>query len=212
MSEKPFSIRLSDEEKEVLERIATSKGMTMSDVIRMWITKGDVVNILAEQLADLSKDFSTWHLSNRASSIIWLAANLMRDSPNEEVGILKRMFDDEGNRLRSEFSEFRTKLNIFIKNKKMKEKEALVTFITSFVSTIQRYQNLASVFYEITAIMPQRNRDSIKEQYSNEFRVRYNEFAVKYEDFLKRSSRELGQDLEGPLGRIKEFPKTRKPY
>lgn len=212
MSEKPFSIRLSDEEKEVLERIAKSKGITMADVIRLWITKGDIVNVLAEQLADLSKDFAEWHLSNRSSSAVWIAETLMRDAPAEEVGIILRTFREEGNRLQNEFAQFRSKLNVFVKKKKIKEKEDLAIFITFLTSTLQRYENLARRLYDVAAIMPEENRDSVKEVYSNDFRVRYNELAVKCEDFLKRASRELGQSFERSLERVKEFPKRREPW
>jgi len=212
MSEKPFSIRLSDEEKEVLEKIAKSKGITMADVVRMWITKGDVVNVLAEQLVDLSKDFAQWHLSDTHSSVIWLARNSMREPPIEEVGIIQNMFESEGSRLKTEFVKFRNKLNVFVKKKEIKERKSLATFIEFFISTVHRYENLIMYFYDIAAIMPERNRDRIREAYSNEFRVRYNEFALKYEDFLKRSSRELGEGFERTLKRVKEFPEKREPW
>jgi len=212
MSEKPFSVRLSDEEKEVLERIAKSKGMTMADVVRMWITKGDVVNILAEQLNDLSKDFAEWHLSNRSSSVIWLGRYLMKEPPIEEIGIIQNMFESEGGRLKKEFAEYRSKLNAFVNRKEVKEKKSLATFIAFFVSTVERYESLIRYFYEIAAIVSERNRDRIEKEYTNEFRVRFNEFAVKYEDFLKRSSRELGEDFERTLRRVKEFPEKREPW
>lgn len=213
MSEKPFSIRLTDEEKKTLERIAASKGVPMADVIRMWITKGDIVNVLAEQLADLSKDFTTWHLSNRGSSVGWLGTNLLREAPAEEDVIIQRMFESESNRLGNEILEFNRNLNVFVKNVKMKKKGTLATLIKSFILIVHAYHNnLVKRFYEIAVLMPKENRDCVKEQYSNEFRVRYNEFAAKYEDFLKRASRELGEGLERTLERVKEFPQMREPW
>lgn len=213
MSEKPFSIRLTDEEKKTLGRIAESKGVPMADVIRMWITKGDIVNVLAEQLADLSKDFTTWHLSNRGSSVTYLARILLRETPMEEYDIIQRMFESECSHLANEIKEFNDNLNTFVKKVKMKKKETLVTFIKSFISIVQVYHNnLVNRFYEIVAIMPKKNRDWVKESYSSEFRVRYNEFAAKYEDFLKRASRELGKNLERTIERVKEFPEIREPF
>jgi len=213
MSEKPFSVRLTDEEKEMLERIASSKGLSMADVVRMWITKGDVVNILAEQLADLSKDFTRWHLSSHSSSIAWLGRNLLSNAPLEEHNIVGEMFNSENERLEKEIVQLNNKLTVFVKSEKMKRKGALANFIRSFISIVQAYQNnLVRGFYRMAEILPKENRDRVADSYSSEFRVRYNEFAAKYEDFLRRASRELGENFERTLGRAKEFPKKREPW
>jgi len=213
MSEKPFSIRLTDDEKKTLERIAKSKGMSMADVVRTLITRGDIVNVLAEQLSDLSKDFTTWHLSNRGSSVTWLAEALLREAPLEEHAIIQRMFQNEGNRLRNKITEFNNNLKLFINSVDLKKKGALATFIKSFISIVDAYQNnFVNHFYQIAAIIPKENRNRVKAPYSDEFRVRYNEFAVRYEDFLRRASRELGENLERTLERVKEFPQIREPW
>lgn len=213
MSEKPFSIRLTNEEKEMLERIAKSKGVPMADIVRMWITQGDVVNVLAEQLVDLSKDFATWHLASRGSSVTWLAGILFRETPVEEDTIIQRMFQSESSHLTSEFTEFSNNLDAFVNKVKMKKKETLIAFIKSFISIVQAYHNnLVVRFYEVVAIMPEKNRDWVKEPYSNEFRVRYNEFAARYEDFLRRASRELGEKFRRTIERAKEFPERHEPW
>jgi predicted DNA-binding protein len=57
MAEERVSFRLTLEKKQALETIARDKSMTMTELMKEWILKGDVVTIFTLQLSDFINDF-----------------------------------------------------------------------------------------------------------------------------------------------------------
>lgn len=212
MSEKPFSIRLSEEEKAMLQQIADQRKISMAEVIRELISKADVVNILAEQLKDLFEEFHKWQLVNNQYSILWIVDSLLQESPREEYSIIKEMYAWDAESIRRDVRETMVTLSNYINNVTVKRREDLKTYISKLTLAVERYAQLIRIFFKIATIFPIKDRERIDEYYSNSFRIRYNEFLPKFEDFLKRASRELGYSFERNIERAGDLPKYREPW
>ena len=216
MAEKPerLDIRLSEEEKKRLAELAKEKGVSMTDLVRTWIVRGDVVHVLAEQLQDFVKDFDKWHVSeNRRSSVRFLCQDLqgrladMEDETKRRIlydwiGFYQQSFE----LLKLDISILRRQTGTFIKLKYLKERTMLIGFILEFTKTILSYHDIfIQGFLKILENMSEKTKRSIGQTYNDEVRTRYNEIASKFEDFLKRAQRELGEGLEHTMPRAKEF-------
>jgi len=214
MSER-LDIRLSDEEKEKLAEIAKSKGMSMTELVRTWIIKGDIAFVLAEQLSDFASDFAKWHvLEDRDTSILYLGRDL-RHGPGPTPPffyIITDFFVKSAELIRDDMRQLQRDINVFIKKTEPKEKEKLIALIAEFTSIVEKYYRIyVETFIEMFNALPEEYpRSSVEAHYNDGFRIRYNEFASKYEDFLKRASRELGADIAKPIQRAKELRAKRK--
>ena len=213
MSER-LDVRLSEEEKKRLEELARQRGVSMTDLVRTWIMRGDIVHVLAEQLHDLVKDFNKWHVSeNRNTSISYLCRSL---------GDRVQYIEDETKRgpirgwanllcqafqfMISDVRDLRSKLDRFIRQKEPKEKNVLIEAILDFTQIVTSYHSIfVQGFIEILQNMDEDTKRLVGGWYNDEFRTRYNEITPKYEDFLKRAHRELGELSEQAMPRAKEF-------
>ena len=208
MSER-LDVRLSEKEKEKLAEIAKSKGVSMTELIREWITKGDVAFVLAEQLLDLVNDFARWHVfENRDSSILHLGASIrgrIGTSPRWAFGMTD-FFRNSSELIKHELQCLREELRIFVKDTEAKEKKELIRIITEFTWIVTQYDRVyVDGYMKIFDELNEENQSYLQRSYNDEFRVRYNEFAAKYEDFLKRATRELGENLSKAIPRAKEL-------
>lgn len=204
-----LDIRLSEKEKEKLAEIAKSKGISMTELIREWITKGDIAFVLAEQLSDLVNDFARWHvLENRDSSILYLGAGI-RGRLGELPGWAYRMsefFENSSRLIKHELEYLKEELKTFVRETEAREKKELIRIIHEFSWIVEQYDRVyvdgyVKIFDELT----EENQYRLQRSYNDEFRVRYNEFAAKYEDFLRRATRELGKNLSKAIPRAKEL-------
>lgn len=209
-----LDVRLSEEEKAKLAEIAKSKGVTMTELVRAWITKGDVAFVLAEQMLDLVNDFAKWHvLDNRDSSILFLGVNISRrigNLPRWAYGMVD-FYQNSGELIKHQVQHLREELRIFVAQTEPKEKKKLIRIISEFTWIVQQYNRVyIDGYMKIFNELSEENQYHLQGSYNDEFRVRYNEFAAKYEDFLKRATRELGADLSKPIPRAKELRVKKK--
>jgi hypothetical protein len=213
MSER-LDIRLSEEEKRRLAELAKQRGVSMTDLVRMWIMRGDVVHVLAEQLQDITNDFARWHvLENRSTSIHNLCENLRGRVGTIEDEMKRRImyqwiefFLRSFQLMRNDVSDLTGRLTTFITQKEPKEKMVLVHLIKEFTQIIISYNNVfVRSFIEILQNMDKYTKRDTGARYNDDFRTRYNEIASKCEDFLKRAERELGETLQQAIPRAKEF-------
>jgi len=209
-----LEVRLSEEEKKRLAELAKQKGVSMTDLVRVWIMRGDVVHVLAEQLQDITNDFAKWHvLENRSTSIKNLCENLRgRVGAIEDEGKRAIMFDwieffpRSFQFMRNDVSDLKERLARFISQEEPKEKMVLVSLVNKFASIIISYNNVfVESFMKILQNMDEYSKRNFGARYNDDFRTRYNEIASKYEDFLKRAQRELGESLVQAIPRAKEF-------
>jgi hypothetical protein len=214
-----IDVRLTEEDKARLAELAKQKGVSMTDLIRIWITRGDVVHVLAEQLQDISNDFAKWHvLENRNTSVRFLCDSLrnMLGSEQEEGKRIMiyhwiEFFNRSFQLMTGNVSEFKEKVAEFVGQSEPKRKEVLVKLVVSFGQIITLYNNIfLEGFIDILQVMDKRSREHISQAYNDELRTRYNEITSKYEDFLKRAQRELGESLEHAMPRAKEFRPTKE--
>lgn len=214
-----IDIRLSEEEKMRLAELAKQKGISMTDLIRTWITRGDVVYVLAEQLQDISNDFAKWHvLENRNTSVRNLCDNLRnRLSSTEEqwklVVIYKwiEFFNRSFQLMAGDVSKFKDRVAEFIRQPEPKQKDVLINLVTGLKQIISLYNDVfIEGFIDILQIMDADSQEYIGGIYNDELRTRYNEITSKYEDFLKRAQRELGESFEHAMPRAKEFRRKEK--
>ena len=213
MSER-LDVRLSEEEKQRLAQLAKQKGVSMTDLVRVWIMRGDVIHVLAEQLQDIINDFAKWHvLENRSTSLSNLCENLRgRMGAIEDETVRKILFQwtDFFTRsfqfMRNDVSRLKRRLAKYISQEEPKEKNVLIDIISEFAQIIISHNNVfVESFIKILQNMDERTKNSSGARYNDDFRTRYNEIASKYEDFLKRAQRELGEPLEQAIPRAKEF-------
>lgn len=209
-----LDVRLSEEEKAKLAEIAKSKGVSMTEIVRAWITKGDIVFVLAEQLLDLVNDFAKWHvLENRDSSILYLGASIqgrVGTSPHWVYRMVE-FFQNSCELIKHQVQHLKEELRIFVTQKEPKEKKELIRIIPEFTWIVQHYNGVyINGYMKIFNELNEENQYRLQGSYNDEFRVRYNEFAAKYEDFIKRASRELGVDLSSLIPRAKELRVKKK--
>lgn len=215
MSEKAerLDIRLSDEEKKRLAELADQKGVSMADLVRTWIMRGDVAHVLAEQLQDIVNDFAKWHvLENRRTSVQFLCTDLRSRMAITDATRSRMMyrwldlFHQSFQFMRSNVSNLSTRLSRFISQKEPKEKKVLVRLISEFAQIITSYHDIfVRGFMDILQDVDDKTKKDISGVYNDEFRTRFNEITSKYEDFLKRAQRELGEELKQAMPRAKEF-------
>lgn len=213
MSER-LEVRLSEEEKKRLAELAKQKGISMTDLVRVWIMRGDVVHIIAEQLQDITNDFAKWHvLENRSTSINNLCEHLRgRVGAIKDEGKREIMFDwiEFFNRsfrlMKNAVSDSKKRLAKFISQKEPKDKKVLADLINEFALIIISHNNVfVESFIKILQNMDEYSKQNIGARYNDDFRTRYNEIASKFEEFTKIAQRELGVGLEQAIPRAKEF-------
>ena len=210
MSER-LDVRLTEEEKERLSELAKQKNLSMTDLVRMWITRGDVVHVLAEQLQDFVSDFNKWHMGDTTASMHYLCRTLrsrpITDPSTREIMFgWMELFDRSFDLLAKDAARLQVELNKFVNNREAKDKTILVETILNFSDIVYAYNSIfVQSFLKIVNNMDESGRNEVGRLYSNDFRTRYNELASKYEDFLKRAQRELGQGLERDMPRAGEF-------
>lgn len=213
MSER-IDIRLSEEEKMRIAELAKEKGVSMTDLVRIWIARADVVHVLAEQLQDVSNDFAKWHvLENRNASVRVLCDSLRNTiSSNEEQWKRNAMykwiefFNQSFQLMVNDVSDFKDRVAEFLKQPEPKQKNVLVELINAFKRIVALYNNVfIEGFINILECMDEQAREYAGGTYNDEVRTRYNEITSKYEDFLKRAQRELGENLEQAMPRAREF-------
>jgi hypothetical protein len=210
-----IDIRLSEEEKARLNELAKQKGVSMTDLIRTWITRGDVVHVLAEQLQDISNDFAKWHVLEIRNTSIRMLCDSLRNALSSEQDQWKRtliyewieFFGRSFQLMTNDVSAFKRKVEMFVGQTEPKQKEALIEFVAEFRQIVTLYCNVfIDGFIDILQVMDERTKEYIGGTYNDELRTRYNEITSKYEDFLKRVQRELGESFPEPtVPRAKEF-------
>jgi hypothetical protein len=213
MSER-VDIRLSEEEKARLAELAKQRGVSMTDLVRTWITRGDVIHVLAEQLEDISNDFAKWHvLESRNTSIRNLCDELRNRLPSDQeqwkrLAIYKwiEFFNRSFQLMKEDVSRSNHKIQLFVRQSEPKQKEVLVELVMTFKQNVTLYNSVfIEGFIDILQMMDEKNLDDISGRYNDELRTRYNEITSKFEDFLKRVQRELGEPFEQTLPRAREF-------
>lgn len=213
MSER-IDIRLSEEEKKRLTELAQEKGLNMTDLIRTWITRADVVHVLAEQLQDISNDFAKYHVQeNRSTSVRNLCDNLRNtlgstDDPSKRTMIYEwiEFFNASFQLMVGDVANFKNRVAEFIKQPEPKRKDALIELVYVFNQIVILYNSVfIEGFINILQVMDKQTKEDVGGRYNDELRTRYNEITSKYEDFLKRAQRELGESLEQAMPRAKEF-------
>jgi hypothetical protein len=213
MSER-VDIRLSEEEKTRLAELAKQRGVSMTDLVRTWITRGDVIHVLAEQLEDIGNDFAKWHvLENRKTSIRNLCDELRSRLPSDEeqwkrsaiynwIEFFNRSFE----LMKDSVSMSNHKIHLFIRQLEPKQKEVLVELMMAFKQNVALYNSVfIEGFIDILQMMDEKHTNDISGRYNDELRTRYNEITSKFEDFLKRAQRELGEPFEQTMPRAREF-------
>jgi len=205
---------LTEEEKARLAELADQRGVSMTDLIRTWIVRGDVVYVLAEQLKDIVDDFAKWHvLENRSTSIQYLCDTIRNNIgaiENEEKRIIIYRWLESFLRsfqlIKDDVSNLKRRLDKFISQREPKEKNVLIELILEFSKIVSSYYDIfVQGVLDILQNSGELTDRHIGEIYNDEFRTRFNEITSKYEDFLKRVKRELGEGLEQALPRAKEF-------
>lgn len=189
----------------------------MTDLVKTWIQKGDVVHVLAEQLQDFVNDFDKWHVSeNRNTNIRHLGENLHGRMGNIEDASLRpvlydwtNFFSESFQLLKDDISDTKRQLGDAIKasvREPRGERIVLHVSILRFSKIVVLYHNIfIKGFLDILKNMDELTKGRFGATYNDEVRTRYNEIASKYEDFLKRAQRELGENLEQAIPRAKEF-------
>lgn len=213
-----IDVRLTEEDKARLAELAKQKGVSMTDLIRTWITRGDVVHVLAEQLQDISNDFAKWHvLENRNTCVRVLCDNLrnvLSSQQDEWKRIALYQWMDFFNRtfqlMVNDVSALKHRVAVFVRQTEPKQKDVLIELVVEFREIVTLYNNVfLEGFLSILQIMDEKGKDYIGRTYNDELRTRYNEITSKYEDFLKRVQRELGESFaEQAMSRAKEFRPT----
>jgi hypothetical protein len=213
MSER-VDIRLSEEEKARLGELAKQKGVSMTDLVRTWITRGDVIHVLAEQLQDISNDFAKWHvLENRNTCARNLCDELRNrlgsdDEQWKRLAIYKWIdfFNRSFDLMKDSVSKFKHRVDLFIRQSEPKQKDVLVELMMIFKQNVTYYNSVfIEGFIDILQMMDEKNTDDVSARYNDELRTRYNEITSKFEDFLKRAQRELGETFEQAMPRAREF-------
>jgi hypothetical protein len=214
-----IDIRLSEEEKARLAELAKERGLNMTDLVRTWITRGDIIHVLAEQLQDISNDFAKWHvLENRNTCIRNLCDDLRnRLSADEEqwkrVAIYNwiELFNRSFKLMEDTVSQFKHNLELFVRQSEPKKKEALIELALVFKKIVTLYDSIfIEGFTNLLQMMDASYTEDVSSRYNDELRTRYNEISSKYEDFLKRTQRELGESFEQAMPRAKEFRRKQK--
>ena len=214
MSER-LDVRLSEEEKKNLAKLAGQRGISMTDLVRMWITRGDIVHVLAEQLQDFVSDFNKWHVSEGRNTTI---VNLCIIVRQRDVDIERRkmiygwisFFERSFKLMVRDVRDLMNRLKKFTKQKQPMERTFLIKAILDFSQAVTSYHNIfVQGFMDILQAANENTQAYVGGLYNDEFRTRFNEIASKYEDFLKRTQRELGEGLETVIPRAKEFRKGR---
>ena len=213
MSER-VDIRLSEEEKTRLTELAKQKGVSMTDLVRTWITRGDVIHVLAEQLQDISNDFAKWHvLENRNTCVRNLCDELRNRLGSDEeqwkrlaiyrwIDFFNRSFD----LMKDSVSKFKHRVDLFIRQSEPKEKDVLLELVMIFKQNVTYYNSVfIEGFIDILQMIDEKYTDDVSARYNDELRTRYNEITSKFEDFLKRVQRELGETFEQAMPRAREF-------
>lgn len=218
MSER-IDIRLSEEEKARLAELAKQKGVSMTDLVRTWITRGDVIHVLAEQLQDISNDFDRWLvLENRGTCVRNLCDELRNRLPSDEeqwkrIAIYTwiEFFNRSFELMKNSVSKSKHTIELFIRQSETKQKEVLVELMMTFKQNVTLYNSVfIEGFIDILQMMDEKYAEDVSARYNDELRVRYNEITSKFEDFLKRAQRELGEPFEQPMPRAKEFRRKEK--
>jgi hypothetical protein len=213
MSER-IDIRLSEEEKARLAELAKQKGVSMTDLVRTWITRGDIIHVLAEQLQDISNDFIRWLvLENRGTCVRNLCDELRSRLPSDEeqwkrLAIYRwiEFFNRSFELMKNSVSKSTHTIDLFIRQPEPKQKEVLVELIMTFKQNVTLYNSVfIEGFIDILQMMDGKNTEDVSARYNDELRVRYNEITSKFEDFLKRAQRELGDTFEQAMPRAREF-------
>ena len=216
MSEKAerLDIRLGEEEKKRLAELAKQRGVSMTDLVKTWIMRGDVVHVLAEQLQDIMNDFAKWHVLEHRSTNIGHLCNDLRGRMEGIEDQMRRViiyewigfFNRSYQLIRNDVVYLRNRLNKFVKQREPKDREVLFKLTIEFSQIVTSYHNIfLQGFLDILQNMDEKTKRRAGETYNDEFRTRYNEIASKYEDFLKRTQRELGGGLESAMPRAREF-------
>jgi hypothetical protein len=211
MSER-IDIRLTEEEKARLAELAQQKGVSMTDLVRTWIARGDVIHVLAEQLQDISNDFDRWLvLENRATCVRNLCDELRNRLSDEQwkraatyqwIEFFNRSFE----LMRNNVSRSKHAIDLFIRQSEPKQKEVLVELMMAFKQNVTLYNSVfIEGFIDILQMADGKYTEDISARYNDELRVRYNEITSKFEDFLKRAQRELGEPFEQGMPRAREF-------
>jgi len=211
MSER-LDVRLTEEEKNRLAELAKQKNISMTDLVRTWIVRGDIVHVLAEQLHDFVNDFDKWHISDSSrASIVYLCKYVQARLPNdpsirEIMYEWTAFFDQSFGLLVRDVNELRVGLNEFVNRKETKDKVVLVGAISDFTQIVHAYHSIfVRTFMRILENIGEHQQKDAGGLYNDNFRTRYNELASKYEDFLKRAQRELGEGLAHAVPRAGEF-------
>jgi hypothetical protein len=207
-------IRLSEEEKARLAELAKQKGVSMTDLVRTWITRGDVIHVLAEQLQDITNDFAKWHvLENRNTCVRNLCDELRNRLGSDEeqwkrlaiyrwIDFFNRSFD----LMKDSVSKFKHRVDLFIRQSEPKEKDVLLELVMIFKQNVTYYNSVfIEGFIDILQMIDEKYTDDVSARYNDELRTRYNEITSKFEDFLKRVQRELGETFEQAMPRAREF-------
>jgi hypothetical protein len=209
-----IDIRLSEEEKARLAELAKERGVSMTDLVRTWITRGDVIHVLAEQMQDISNDFAKWHvLENRNTCVRTLCDELRNRFPPDgeqwkRVAIYMwiEFFNRSFELMKNSVSKSKHTIDLFIRQSEPKQKEVLVELMMTFKQNVTLYNSVfIEGFIDILQMMDGKYIEDVSARYNDELRVRYNEITSKFEDFLKRAQRELGETFEQTMPRAREF-------
>jgi predicted transcriptional regulator len=218
MSER-FDIRLSEEEKARLAELAKQKGVSMTDLVRTWITRGDIIHVLAEQLQDISNDFDRWLvLENRGTCVRNLCDELRNRLPPDmeqwkhlAIYTWIEFFNRSFELMKNSVSKSKHTIDLFIRQSEPKQKEVLVELMMTFKQNVTLYNSVfIEGFIDILQIIDGKYTEDASARYNDGLRVRYNEITSKFEDFLKRAQRELGDTFEQVMPRAREFRRKEK--
>jgi len=213
MSER-VDIRLSEEEKTRLTELAKQKGVSMTDLVRTWITRGDVIHVLAEQLQDISNDFAKWHVLESRNTCARNLCDELRNRLGSDEEQWKRLaiykwiefFNRSFDLMKDSVSKFKHRVDLFIRQSEPKEKDVLLELVMIFKQNVTYYNSVfIEGFIDILQMIDEKYTDDVSARYNDELRTRYNEITSKFEDFLKRVQRELGETFEQAMPRAREF-------
>lgn len=214
-----IDIRLSEEEKARLAELAKERGISMTDLVRTWITRGDVIHVLAEQLQDISNDFAKWHVLESRNTCIRNLCDELRSRFRSDEEQWKRttiynwieFFNRSFKLMEDSVSQFKHKVALFVRQSEPKNKETLVELALVFKQIVTLYDTIfIEGFIDILQMMDASYTEDVSSRYNDELRTRYNEISSKCEDFFKRSQRELGESFEQAMPRAKEFRRKQK--
>ena len=218
MSER-FDIRLSEEEKARLTELAKQKGVSMTDLVRTWITRGDIIHVLAEQLQDISNDFDRWLVLENTSTCVRNLCDGLRNRLTSDEEQWKRaaiymwieFFNRSFELMKNSVSKSKHTIDLFIRQSEPKQKEVLVELMMTFKQNVTLYNSVfIEGFIDILQMIDGKDTEDVSARYNDELRVRYNEITSKFEDFLKRAQRELGDTFEQTMPRAREFRRKEK--